>query len=77
MPQDWTALDIPFTFVDAPLPWQERGLTQTASGYGKKLTSSRMVRLEDGRVRRVYVTCYSNIGTAWIVLDGLKRIVRD
>ena len=63
--------------VDSPLWWHKRGLSQTASGYGSKLTSPRMVELPDGRKRRVYVTIWSNIGTAWITLDGERWILRD
>lgn len=62
---------------DNPLPWQRAGLQQTASGYGKRLTSSRCVRLSDGRVRRIYVTQFSNSGTAWINLDGKSFVVVD
>lgn len=67
----------PYTIEVKPLPWQTAGLQQTASGYGNKLTSSRVVRLSDGRVRRVYVTCWSNCGTAWIILDGRKLALRE
>ena len=74
--QGWTPLEEPYEILDRPLPWQRAGLQQTASGYGRKLTSSRVVRLPDGRERRIYVTQYSNAGTAWIVLDGQKRVVR-
>jgi hypothetical protein len=65
-----------YTFLDRPLPWQIAGLQQTASGYGSKLTSSRVVKLADGRERRVYITQYSNAGTAWIVLDGERVYLR-
>jgi hypothetical protein len=73
----WTRLEAPYTFEDRPLAWQRAGLQQTASGYGRRLTSTRVVRLPDGRTRRVYVTCFSNSGTAWIILDGQTRIVDD
>lgn len=66
-------LEEPYEIVERPLAWQRAGLQQTASGYGSKLTSSRCVVLPDGRVRRIYVTCWSNAGTAWIVLDGKRR----
>lgn len=75
LPQGWAYLAQPYEFIDRPLWYHERGLSQTESGYGKALTSSRCVKLPDGRVRRVYVTCFSNCGTAWIKLDGLKQIV--
>lgn len=64
-------------WFDRPLWWHKQGLQQTATGYGRKLTSSRCVRLSDGRVRRVYVTCFSNSGTAWINLSGQTFVVVD
>lgn len=51
---------------EVPLWWQKQGLSFTASGYGGKIPTSRMVKV-DGRWRRVYVACYSNLGTAYIV----------
>lgn len=77
MPAGWGERIEDGVFVDRPLWYHTAGLQQTASGFGKRLVSSRMVRLPDGRERRVYVTCYSNAGTSWIVLDGLKRVVSD
>ena len=70
-------LDPAATIFDRPLEWQRRGLQQTASGYGRKLTSTRCVRLSDGRVRRIYVTIYSNIGTAWINLNSQSFVIVD
>ncbi len=72
-----TYLERPYTIIDRPLWWHTRGLSQTSSGYGGKPTSARCVRFPDGRERRIYVTCYSNSGTAWIMLNGLRTIVRD
>lgn len=66
----------PYELFDAPLWWHMRGLQETASGYGRRLTSSNKVRLPDGRTRRVYVTQFSNAGTAWINMDGERWIVR-
>lgn len=51
------------------LPWQARGMQQTASGYGLKLTTPYMVKWE-GRWRRVYVRQYSNAGTAYLGKPG-------
>lgn len=55
--------------------WQLQGLSQTATGYGKKLTTSRMVRIGT-RWHRVYCVCYSNIGTCYIVQHGERRIIQ-
>lgn len=61
-------------FVDKPLPWQQRGLSQTATGYGKRLASSRCLWFNN-RLHRVYVCCFSNAGTAYIESKGRKIIV--
>lgn len=61
--------------VYAPLWWHERGLSQTASGYGAKLTSSYKVPY-NGRLYRVYMAQYSNAGTAYIIVKGEKIVVR-
>jgi hypothetical protein len=59
-----------YQLIDKPLGFHLLGLQETASGYGAKLTSRRVVRLADGSERRVYVTQYSNAGSAWITLKG-------
>ena len=45
--------------------WQRQGLSLTASGYGRRIPTSNMVRL-DGRWRRVYCCCYGNAGTCYV-----------
>lgn len=77
MSKTWTPLPEPYEIIDRPLWWHLKGLQQTASGYGKKLTSSRCVKLPNGIVRRIYVTCWSNSGTAWIRHNGNEYTVRD
>lgn len=47
------------------LPWQERGLTWTATGYGERIPTRYMVQVE-GRWRRVYCFIISNSGTTFI-----------
>jgi hypothetical protein len=62
----------------APLWWQKQGLMYSSTGYGRKIPTELMVRLPgNSRWRRVYVCCFSNAGTAyvlqgkdWIVIDG-------
>lgn len=60
------------------LEWQKRGLSETPTGYGNRLRTTRMV-LYRGRWRRVYCTIWSNSGTCWIPAgaDRLDIIVRD
>ena len=55
--------------VERELPWQKLGLQQTALGYGGKLTTRWMIHFE-GRLRRVYVTQFSNAGSAWFTYKG-------
>jgi hypothetical protein len=62
--------------VYAPLWWHEKGLSQTASGYGKKLTSPTKVKY-NGKLYRVYVICYSNSGSSYIVVKGNKMFLRQ
>ena len=56
----------------APLWWHDKGLSYTASGYGKRIPTRHMVRFND-KWRRVYCCIYSNIGTCYIgqLSDGL------
>lgn len=49
----------------APMPWQDRGLTWTATGYGARIPTRHMVQ-HNGRWRRVYCCAYSNVGTCFI-----------
>lgn len=50
---------------DSPLWWHARGLQYTASGYGKRIPTRYMVRL-NGKWRRVYCCIFSNNGTLYI-----------
>ncbi len=52
-----------------PLWWQEKGLQQTASGYGSKLVTRYMVNFM-GKIRRVYCICYSNCGSCYVIIKG-------
>lgn len=58
--------------VDAPLWWHLEGLSQTASGYGRKLTTSHKIHYE-GKLYRIYATCFSNAASHWFTVKG-KRI---
>lgn len=65
--------DIPL--IDAPLPHHDRGLQYTASGYGAKIPTRYKVRL-NGRLYRVYATCYGNAASNWIKAGGTQWWVR-
>jgi hypothetical protein len=60
--------------VEKPLYAEKHGLQRTASGYGAKLPSRWIAKTPDG-IRRVYVTIYSNAGTAWFNYRGGKVVV--
>lgn len=55
--------------VQCLLPWQKRNLQETATGYGAKLTTSCKINF-NGKLYRVYCTCYSNSGSAWFKVKG-------
>jgi len=86
-PHEFTSADITYSgglpriqcdrsqLIYNPPEWMQRGLQQTASGYGGKLNSGYSIRF-NGKLRRVYVMCYSNSGTAYIKHDG-KTLVID
>ena len=62
-------IDSPHTIIlqakEKPLWWQDKGLSYTASGYGRRIPTRYMVRL-NGKWRRVYCCVFSNIGTLYI-----------
>ena len=63
---------------DKLLWWQEKGLQFTATGYGRKIPTSKMVRLPGSkRWRRVYCCIYSNIGTCYVTMpNGDWTVIR-
>ena len=44
-------------------------------GYGRKIPTGYMVRLDDNRWRRIYCICYSNIGTLYVVVNGEPQYI--
>lgn len=60
--------------IDAPLWWQIKGLSYTATGYGSKIPTRSKIEV-DGRLYRVYCRVYSNSGTCYIVSKGQRVIV--
>lgn len=61
---------------EVPLWWQEKGLSYTDSGYGKRIPTRQMVRYF-GKWRRVYCCIYSNIGTCYIGKLSDNLIVQE
>jgi len=61
--------------IEKPLEWQKRGLMYTSTGYGKKIPTSKMLKVNN-RLYRVYCCIFSNIGTCYIVKDKKDYILR-
>lgn len=55
--------------IDSPLWWHKRGLSQTASGYGSKLTTSRKIHF-CGKIYRLYASCFGNAASVWFKVKG-------
>lgn len=62
--------------IDAPLAWQVKGLHETATGYGSKLTTRYKIE-HKGRRYRVYATCHGNCGSLYIVTHGKRIYLRN
>ena len=60
--------------IDAPLWWHDKGLSQTSTGYGAKLTTRYKIEFE-GKQRRIYCTQYSNSGSLWFMSKGKKYYI--
>jgi hypothetical protein len=62
--------------VHSPLPWQKRGLSPTPTGYGARIPTSWKAPY-NGKLYRVYATCFSNAGSLWIQSKGEKLYIRS
>lgn len=62
----------PMVESERPLEWQRRGQQYTATGYGTKIPTSKVIRWSDGRERRVYCDIYSNAGSCYCLIRGCK-----
>jgi len=68
--------EIQLEVLDAPNP-RLAGRLQTATGYGRKLSTPYKVRKPGSKVwKRVYCCCFSNSGTLYTLNKGLWEIVR-
>jgi hypothetical protein len=67
------------TYTDPTLVTDQRQTDQpayghSASGYGGKIPTRHMIRYA-GKWRRVYVMCYSNSGTAYVIVNGTDTVL--
>lgn len=71
-------LNQPFVLASKPLWWQKQGLQQTASGYGRKLTTEYVLTVAgEKRAYRVYAICFSNVASFYVLRGGVEIFVRD
>jgi hypothetical protein len=50
---------------------------QSKDGYGKKITTERILQLPNKKRYRVYATCFSNTCSLWVEIDGRKLHIRN
>ena len=60
------------------MPDNVRPHGQGADGYGMKIAMPYKIRLNGtGPWRRVYCTCFSNVGSIWVEVNKVKYYFRD
>lgn len=62
----------PMAEAERLLEWQRLGMQYTATGYGTKIPTSKVIKWTDGKVRRVYCDIYSNVGSCYCMINGCK-----
>lgn len=62
----------PMAEAERLLEWQRLGMQYTATGYGTKIPTSKVIAWSDGKVRRVYCDIYSNAGSCYCMIHGCK-----
>lgn len=72
-----TYLEDPYELVEAPVA-RRNGLLpgQSQDSYGRKITTDHKVKLPNGKLYRVYATCYSNAASHWVIVGGKKLFLR-
>jgi hypothetical protein len=56
---------------------QEPHYGRDADGYGRRIPTRYMVKLQDKRWRRVYACQISNAGTVYVEVKGDWHVIRD
>ena len=73
----WTAKsELVFPTREKLLPWQERGLMYTPTGYGTKIPTRKQLFVLN-RWRRVYSDIFANSGTAYVIVNGQEVNIDD
>ena len=68
-------LDLANFIVDNPLWYHKKGLSQTATGYGKKLTTTKMLLIGKRRYR-IYCSCFSNCGSCYVLIKNERYYLK-
>jgi hypothetical protein len=58
-----------------PMRHHMLGLQYTASGYGSKLPTELVAKI-NGRLHRLYCAIWSNVGTVYVIVGG-KKVIAD
>lgn len=48
-----------------------------SSGYGVKIPTRYLIKMKDGRKRRVFCNCFSNIGSLWITVNKGRQYLLE
>lgn len=64
----------PHDLVKCELEWQKKGLRETNSGYGRKLTTDNKICF-NGKLYRIYCSQFANVGSFWFTVKGKKIYV--
>ena len=63
------------SFVEKPLWYHKKGLMQTSTGYGRKLTTRKMIKIGK-RLHRIYCSIFSNSGVCYIIYKKEEYILK-
>ena len=55
--------------IENPLWFHKKCLMQTATGYGRKLVTTKMIKINK-RLHRVYCNQFSNTGSCYVIVKG-------
>ena len=70
-------VQVPFEAKESPLCWQDKGLSYTATGYGRRIPTRYVVKVRN-RWRRVYACQLGYAGTCYIGKPGAwEYVVQD
>lgn len=66
-------------FKIKPLLWQKRGKQYTVTGYGSKIPTEYMIKVNDDcgrRWHRIYCSIYGNSGASYIIVKNRRKYIQ-